>query len=318
MGNVLKKYNSTISKWEAVGGTITGDTLPIGTIVPYGNYNAPIGWLNCNGQAVSRTTYADLFAIIGTQFGEGDGSTTFNVPDLNQYRVPIGYDRFEEQSDRMNLGTVGGEENHTMTIEELVSHNHTVDRCWGGSSVEDLYGKIQAGYSDASYWNKGVTSNTGNSKPFNVMQPYVTTNYIIKAFQSTGVIANVAQTKTKSNIDTYSCNYLNSLQGKLLWTNPNGYANQEFASQALTFEDNYDHYDIIYAQDGVSLKCDRVYVNANVAYILQSNLGGYIRTRGVAAYGNSMLFDNGYFYSAYASGTVNNNQCVPYKIIGYK
>lgn len=211
MGNVLKKYSEQEGKWQVVGGSITGDTLPIGSILPYGNMNPPTNWLSCNGQAISRTTYADLFAIIGTQFGEGDGSTTFNVPDLNQYRVPIGYDRFEEQSDRMNLGTVGGEENHTMTIEELVSHNHTVDRCWGGSSVEDLYGKIQAGYSDASYWNNGVTSNTGNGKPFNVMQPYVTTNYIIKAFQSTGVIANVAQTKTESNIDTYSCNYINDL-----------------------------------------------------------------------------------------------------------
>lgn len=141
---------------------------------------------------------------------------------------------------------------------------------------------------------------------------------IKKISQVAGVIASVMNSFKESETDTYSCNYLNSLQGKLLWTNPNGYANQEFASQTLTFEDNYDHYDIIYAQDGISLKCDRVYVNANVAYILQSNLGGYIRTRGVAAYGNSILFDNGYFYSAYASGTVNNNQCVPYKIIGYK
>lgn len=208
--NATKKIKA---KNLGVGGSSVpaGDTLPVGSIVPYGNKEAPTNWLSCNGQAVSRTTYADLFTIIGTQFGEGDGSTTFNLPDLNQYRVPIGYDRTEEQSDRMNLGTIGGEEKHTMTIEELVSHNHAYSRTWGGSYATDLDGKTQAGYGDASYWKDGTTNNTGSSKPFNVMQPYVTTNYIIKAFQSTGVIANVAQVKTNSDTDTYSCNYINKI-----------------------------------------------------------------------------------------------------------
>ena len=75
------------------GGSVpTGDTLPIGAIMPYTSKTTPSNWLPCNGQAVSRTTYADLFAIIGEQYGSGDGSTTFNVPDLNDYKVRIGYD----------------------------------------------------------------------------------------------------------------------------------------------------------------------------------------------------------------------------------
>ena len=65
------------------GGTLYADN-PIGSIVPYGGATAPTGWLLCNGQAVSRTTYADLFAAIGTSFGAGDGSTTFNLPDLRE------------------------------------------------------------------------------------------------------------------------------------------------------------------------------------------------------------------------------------------
>lgn len=299
-----------------ISGSPTGDTLPIGSIIPFGNKAAPTNWLSCNGQEVSRTTYADLFAVIGTQFGEGDGSTTFNLPDINQYRVPIGYDRLEEQSDRKNLGTIGGEEKHTMTIKELVSHNHTYNRTWGGSSTTDVAGKTQAGYGDASYWNDGITNSAGGGQPFNIMQPYVTTNYIIKAFQSVGVIANVAQVETDSNTDTYSCNYVNSLKGKLLWTNSN--VNEPFAGQKINFDDNYSYYDIILSQDGNTLICVRVYVGESVPYLLQIILGGYSRTRSAQVNTNSIVFEDGIFYSAYASGTTNNSQCIPYKIIGYK
>jgi hypothetical protein len=65
------------------GGTLYTDT-PIGSIVPYGGTTAPSGWLLCQGQAISRTTYSDLFSAIGTTFGAGNGSTTFNLPDLRE------------------------------------------------------------------------------------------------------------------------------------------------------------------------------------------------------------------------------------------
>ena len=58
------------------------DVQPAGMISPFGNSTAPSGWLQCNGAAVSRTTYADLFAAIGTVYGAGDGTTTFNVPEI--------------------------------------------------------------------------------------------------------------------------------------------------------------------------------------------------------------------------------------------
>ena len=56
--------------------------VPTGVIVPFGSTTVPFGWLLCDGSAVSRTTYAGLFAVIGTTFGAGDGSTTFNLPSL--------------------------------------------------------------------------------------------------------------------------------------------------------------------------------------------------------------------------------------------
>lgn len=63
------------------------EIVPSGTIVAYGNATAPTGWLACNDQAISRTTYARLFAVLGTSFGVGDGSANFNVPDLRDRTI---------------------------------------------------------------------------------------------------------------------------------------------------------------------------------------------------------------------------------------
>ena len=79
------KYNN---EWKDLK-IKASDTVAIGTIVPFGGNVAPTNWLICDGSAVSRTTYASLFAVIGTSFGEGDGSTTFNLPDFRD-RTPVG------------------------------------------------------------------------------------------------------------------------------------------------------------------------------------------------------------------------------------
>lgn len=74
---------STGALKQAAGSTLTAiyADAPLGAIVNYGGDIAPTGWLICDGSAVSRTTYADLYAVIGTKYGPGDGSTTFNLPD---------------------------------------------------------------------------------------------------------------------------------------------------------------------------------------------------------------------------------------------
>lgn len=90
-----------------------------GLIYMFGGSVAPSGFLMCDGSSVSRVTYSDLFDTIGTTYGSGDGSTTFNIPDLTG-RIPIGV------SGNDVLGDIGGEEMHTLTTVELPSHGHTI------------------------------------------------------------------------------------------------------------------------------------------------------------------------------------------------
>jgi microcystin-dependent protein len=96
---------------------------PTGSITQYGGSAAPTGWLLCDGSAISRTTYAALFSVIGTTFGTGDGSTTFNVPDLKG-RVPVGRNAADVAFDV--LGESGGAKTHTLTSAEMPIHRHNV------------------------------------------------------------------------------------------------------------------------------------------------------------------------------------------------
>lgn len=92
---------------------------PAGIIMPFAGTVAPQGYLLCDGAAVSRSTYATLYAVIGDTFGAGDGSSTFNLPDLSG-RVPLGV------SQAHALGTTGGSETVTLTESELPVHVHEV------------------------------------------------------------------------------------------------------------------------------------------------------------------------------------------------
>jgi microcystin-dependent protein len=99
--------------------------LPIGTILPIAQATVPSGgYLLCNGMQQSRTTFANLFAVIGVTYGSGNGTSTFNVPDF-QGRCPIGSGQGTGLG-MYYLGTQGGEENHTLTIAEMPSHTHTL------------------------------------------------------------------------------------------------------------------------------------------------------------------------------------------------
>lgn len=105
--------------------------LPVGTILDYAGSSAPAGWLLCYGQEVSRTSYAALFAILGTTYGVGDSSTTFNLPDCRG-RVRAGLDnmggtsaaRLSTVLTSTTLGETGGAQQITLSTSELPSHTH--------------------------------------------------------------------------------------------------------------------------------------------------------------------------------------------------
>jgi microcystin-dependent protein len=100
---------------------VNAPSMPSGSITQFAGSTAPTGWLSCDGANVSRTTYAALFAIIGTTYGAGDGSTTFNLPNMKG-RVPVGYDSTQAEFD--GLGETGGEKTHLLIVSEMPSHTH--------------------------------------------------------------------------------------------------------------------------------------------------------------------------------------------------
>lgn len=103
--------------------------LPSGAVLPFAIATAPTGWLECDGSAVSRTTYADLFTAIGVTYGSGDGSTTFNVPDIRG-RFVRGWDHGAgvdpDAASRTDRGdTTTGDNVGTKQADQLESHTHT-------------------------------------------------------------------------------------------------------------------------------------------------------------------------------------------------
>lgn len=190
------------------GGMPTGDTFPIGAITSYAGSIAPTNWLICDGRAISRFTYSDLFNAIGTTYGSGDGNTTFNLPNLKG-RVITGLDTSQTEFDA--LGETGGEKTHTLTIDEIPSHSHDLYGALTGetkaiTNTGNDWAQTTTGFSTSTY-----IKNTGGGQAHNNLQPYIVLNYIIKAFQSAGTVANVSATTTTSDTDTYSCNYINSM-----------------------------------------------------------------------------------------------------------
>jgi microcystin-dependent protein len=101
------------------------DGMPVGSMQMYAGSTQPTGWLFCDGTAVSRTSFSNLFAVIGVAFGAGDGSTTFNLPDMRS-RMPIGAGTGTGLTNRA-LGTAGGGESKTINSANLPTHQHSID-----------------------------------------------------------------------------------------------------------------------------------------------------------------------------------------------
>lgn len=135
------------SGWQIVA---TPDGTMVGEVKMHAGTSVPGGWLACNGAAVSRTTYAALFAVIGTAYGAGDGSSTFNVPNMVD-RMPIGAGSLYAN------GATGGSKDAAS-----ISHSHTFSGVTGGQSQSHTHGVTDPGHVH-TYNTPGATQSNGGA-----------------------------------------------------------------------------------------------------------------------------------------------------------
>ena len=175
------------------GAFMTGiEGVNTGIIIPWSSAAIPSGFLECNGQAVSRSTYANLFAVISTTYGIGDGTTTFNVPDLRDRTVV-------NKSNTKSLAQTGGANtvsptgnlsgtiaNTTLTTAQIPAHSHVGTVQMGGNAgAMSGGGQITGGSTSTSNTGGGgahghAFSGTFTGSADSVLQPYLVLVYIIK------------------------------------------------------------------------------------------------------------------------------------------
>lgn len=181
---------------------VGADVWPAGTVLDFAGSTAPTGWLLCYGQAVSRTTYAALFAAIGVVYGAGDGSTTFALPDLRG-RVAAGKDDMGgSAAGRLTsnglgvggtgLGNAGGGDTQTLSISHLPAHGHpfqlSVNTASPASSTTTGGFMLNTNTSSSRTAYAGNAGNTageqiggtGGNAAHSITQPTMVLNKIIK------------------------------------------------------------------------------------------------------------------------------------------
>lgn len=201
-----------------MGGTFVASVpaVPVGSMQAFAGSSAPTGWLLCNGTTASRTTYSNLYSVIGTTYGVGDGSTTFGLPDMRG-RVPMGAGTGNQLNasgsgaitggtgmTARTAGAFGGEETHLLSSAEIPAHSHPVSDAGhnhgaiataGGGGGATVAGWTVGGASGANATNFAytgssttgltVSNNTGGGGRHAVVPPFVVLNYIIKAIPDT-------------------------------------------------------------------------------------------------------------------------------------
>ena len=189
----MSNYEAT--KYDFSAANITGiEGIPTATIIPWSDSSVPSGFLECNGAAVSRSTYADLFAVIGTTYGAGDGSSTFLVPDM-QDNVCIGKSNNKALASTGGANTVSGSgtasgtatANATLSTAQLASHSHPAGLGFTGTGSEggprrapdvDTISTGSTGSGTGHQHNMASLTFSGTAT--SVLQPYVAVLYIIK------------------------------------------------------------------------------------------------------------------------------------------
>ncbi|NDA63751.1 MAG: hypothetical protein EBX50_17230 [Chitinophagia bacterium] len=168
---------STLATVMAPFITTQVDGVPPGTVMDFAGPTPPSGYLLCDGQAVSRTTYSNLFGVLGVVWGAGDGSTTFNLPDLRR-RVTVGSGGTGSSALGNSLGNIGGSEAHTLTIDQIPPHTHTGGAFWPAGANRSAEQNQQGVPEDYTWFTN--TGTAGGGLPHNNIQPSAILNKIIK------------------------------------------------------------------------------------------------------------------------------------------
>lgn len=300
---------------------VTGDTLPIGSQVPFGNLTVPDNWLLCDGREVSRIDYSELFNVIGTSYGSGNGTTTFNLPN-KKGKNSVGYD--STQTEFNTIGKTGGAKTHTLTEAEMPSHFHAYPSA--SAPAGSLWGS--PGTNVSSKQADTATTSVGGGQAHNNLQPYETDVWIIKAKQSSGVVATVVDTLTS----TSTTNALSANQGKelndtkqnkpgLLWTNPSmpTSSSSTFVGQTITLSSNNCDLFEVYFQlfsGTTNYVFSTKLIKGKNAYVTHARYDGlvYVVER-IITYNSqtSISFGNGT-----QNGATANNRLIPIYIVGYE
>ena len=191
------------------GVEIGGESLPIGSMIPFGSQeNIPSNWKICDGSAISRETYAELFEVIGTSYGEGDGSTTFNLPD-KRGRVSVGLD-----SNQTEFDTVGKKSGS----KYMQKHKHGL-----GKEGAWYYGVSTANLSGTGTWayrayetNEAGEGDSGNLQPYEIDIWIIKVSNLVSSLEETTgtIIDNLTST---SATDALSANMGKELNEKHNW-----------------------------------------------------------------------------------------------------
>ena len=155
--------------------------MPTGAILTWSVTAAPSGYLTCNGDAVSRTTYSSLFAVVSSLYGDGDGSSTFNVPDLRGkfqagFRTTVDTGLTSVTAGMVistTIGNTGGVQAVTLATAQMPSHTHSISTYTGG-------GDVAVGAAGGEAATGRTTGATGGGGAHSNIPPVIIVNYVIK------------------------------------------------------------------------------------------------------------------------------------------